>query len=181
MIKSNRSDIQLVVPDEKRDVVFALGWFERPEGRETLLSMGNAESEIEPSTIETESATIREFLTLEAQHRQITRMIRVDNKTIGAVWIELFENHGVIPPSIHILIGAPEYRGKRIGTSVMQSTIDYVSDVLGEPIIYSRHLVKNTAVSKLNEKIGFVKDGRPYIDSNGLQWQHTKFVIPRQS
>ena len=181
MIKSNRSDIQLVVPDEKRDVVFALGWFERPEGRATLLSMGNAESEIEPSTIETESATIREFLTLEAQHRQITRMIRVDNKTIGAVWIELFENHGVIPPSIHILIGAPEYRGKRIGTSVMQSTIDYVSDVLGEPIIYSRHLVKNTAVSKLNEKIGFVKDGRPYIDSNGLQWQHTKFVIPRQS
>ena len=180
MMKSNRSDIQLVMPDEKRDAVFALGWFERPEGRATLLSMGNAESEIEPPTIETESATIREFLTLEAQRRQITRMIRADNKTIGAVWIELFENHGVKPPSIHILIGAPEYRGKGIGMSVMQSTIDYVMGVLGEPIIYSRHLVENTAVSKLNEKIGFVKEGGPYVDDNGLRWQHIKLVIPRQ-
>ncbi|MBC7459127.1 GNAT family N-acetyltransferase [Candidatus Saccharibacteria bacterium] len=157
--------------------MFALGWFNRPEGRTTLLSMGNAESDIEPPTIETEAATIRDFLTLEEHNKQITRMIRVDKKTIGAVWIELFENHEVKPPSIHILIGDPEYRGKGIGTSVMQSTIDYVSSVLGEPIIYSRHLVKNTAVSKLNEKIGFMKDGKPYVDDNGLMWQHIKLVL----
>jgi len=176
-MRSNRSDIQLVVPDEKRDAVFALGWFKRPEGRATLLSMGNAESEIELSTIETESATIREFLVLEEQNKQITRMIRMDEKTIGAVWVELFENHGVKPPSIHILIGDPDYRGKGIGASVMLSAIEYVKDVLRISTVYSRHLVKNVAITKLNEKIGFEKDGGPYTDENGLRWQHIKLLI----
>ena len=176
-MKSNRSDIRLVLPDEKRDAVFAFGWFNRPEGRTTLLSMGNAESEIELLAIETETETIRDFLTLEEDNKQITRMIRVDKKTIGAVWIELFENHGVKPPSIHILIGDPEYRGRGIGLSVMQAAIDYVRSDLHRDTVYSRHLVANIAITKLNKALGFEKVGEPYIDDNGLQWQHIKLNL----
>ena len=174
---SHRSDIQLMVPDVERDPLFAYGWFSRAEGRATLLSMGYAESEIEPSTLEGERATIRDFLALEKEGRQITRMIGIDGKIIGAVWIELFENHGVKPPSIHMLIGDPDYRGKGIGSSVMQSAIEYIKNELQLPTIYSRHLVSNIAVTKLNESLGFVKDGKPHVDDNGLDWQGIKLEI----
>jgi RimJ/RimL family protein N-acetyltransferase len=176
-MQSNRPDIQLLVPDAERDASFALSWFERPEGHATLLSMGNAEDEIEPSTLEGEKATLREFLDLEKDNKQMTRMIVVDGKTIGAVWIELFENHGVKPPSIHIMIGNPEYRGKGIGASVMQSAVDYVKDVLHAPAIYTRHLASNTIVSNMNKGLGFVEDGEPYADENGLTWQPIKLEL----
>jgi RimJ/RimL family protein N-acetyltransferase len=174
---SNRSDVQLLVPDVERDSLFAFGWFSGPEGRATLLSMGNAEGEIEVSSLEGERTTIREFLRLENDGQQVTRMILCDGKTIGAVWIELFENHRVKPPSIHILIGDPDYRGKGIGSSVMQAAIEYSKNELHFPTIYSRHLVSNVVVTLLNESLGFVKDGKPYIDTNGLEWQGIKLEI----
>lgn len=173
-MKSNRKDIQLLVPDIERDALFAHSWFTQPEGRVTLLSMGNTESGIEESTIKGEKDTIREFLNLEKTGKQITRMITIDNKTIGAVWIELFENHGIKPPSIHIMIGDPEYRGKGIGRSVMEAAIKYIRDDLGYKTIYTRHLTSNVPISKLNESLGFEMDGDSYTDDNGLVWQNIK-------
>lgn len=80
--------------------------FTRPGGKQTLLSMGNAEHEIVESTLDRERTTIQEFINLEKDNKQITRIaIVVDDITIGAIWIELFENHGVKPPSVHIIIG----------------------------------------------------------------------------
>ena len=139
--------------------------------------MGNAESEIQESTLEGEGATIREFLELEKTGKQITRMIINDNRTIGAVWIELFENHGIKPPSLHIMIGNPEYRGKGIGRFVMQTAINYIRDNLQYKTIYTRHLASNIPVSKLNESLGFEKDGVPYTDDNGLVWQNIKLSL----
>jgi RimJ/RimL family protein N-acetyltransferase len=176
-MKPNRPDVQLVVPSLKRDPPFAYAWFNQPRGRATLLSMGNAESEIEPVTLIGEMETIQEFLSLEKEGQQITRMIIYGGKTIGAVWVELFENHGVKPPSIHILIGDPDYRGMGIGSSVMQSAIDYVKNQLLFPAVYSRHLASNVAVIKLNKSLGFVKDGVPYVDKNGLEWQGIKLEL----
>ena len=172
-MQPNRSDIQLLEPNVERDAPFALSWFERPEGHATLISMGNAESEIESPTLEGEKETLREFITLEKNGKQITRMIVVDNKTIGAVWIELFENHGVKLPSVHIIIGDPDYRGKGIGKSAMKAAIDY-SKKLKFKTIYSRHLSTNAPVSKLNDSLGFKNDGRPYKDENGLLWQNIR-------
>lgn len=104
-MKSNREDVQFLIPDIERDASFAFDWFNKPEGKETLLSMGNAEHEIVVPTLEGERQTIKDFIDLEVNNKQITRMISVDNKTIGAVWIELIENHGIKPPSIRIIIG----------------------------------------------------------------------------
>lgn len=172
-MQSNRSDIQLLEPNVERDAPFALSWFERPEGHATLISMGNAESEIELPTLEGEKETLREFIELEKNGKQITRMIVVDNKTIGAVWIELFENHGVKLPSVHIIIGDPDYRGKGIGKSAMKAAIDHAK-TLNFKTIYSRHLSTNAPVSKLNDSLGFKKDGQPYKDENGLLWQNIR-------
>ena len=114
-MQPNRPDIQLRTPDIVIDPPFALGWFNGAEGKATLLSMGNAENEIKTPSIETETETIHEFIALEKSSKQVTRMITVDGKTVGAVWIELFENHRVKPPSVHIIIGDPGYRGRGIG------------------------------------------------------------------
>jgi RimJ/RimL family protein N-acetyltransferase len=173
-MKTNDPAIQLLPPNVERDVPFTLSWFERPEGRDTLLSMGNAEHEIEPATRESERGILREFIELEEEQKQITRMIVVNHMTIGVVWIELQENHGVHPPSIHIMIGNPDYRGKGIGKSVMQAAINYVRDDLHMDTIYSRHLANNTAVASLNQSLGFEKDGSPFTDKNGLVWQGIK-------
>ena len=176
-MQSNDSSIQLLPPDPHRDAPFALSWFQRSEGHATLLSMGNAESEIEPSTLEGETAIMREFINLEQEGKQITRMIIVDQKTIGLVWIELFENHHVQQPSIHIMIGNPDYRGKGIGKAVMQSAVHFIKSTLEQKTIYSRHLVTNATVANLNKSLGFEKDGLPYTDNNGLKWQNIKMNV----
>lgn len=176
-MKSVRPDVELLLPDIDRDAPFAYSWFIRPEGRTTLLSMGNAESEIKDSTLEGERKIIKEFLELEEEGKQITRAIVVDEKTIGCVWIELFENHGVKPPSLHIMIGDPDYRGKGVGRAVMQSAINYIRDTLHCEAIYTRHLEHNLPVTKLNESLGFQKDGEPHKDENGLVWQGVKLIL----
>lgn len=172
-MRSSREDIQLLLPDVDRDAISALAWFSRPEGRQTLRSMGNTESEIEESMLDGECRIMQEFLELESAGKQITRAIIVDGVAIGVVWIELFENHGIKSPSIHIMIGNPDYRGRGIGRAVIQSAIDHISDVLKFKTVYSRHLSTNVAVTKLNESLGFREDGAAYKDESGLIWQNT--------
>ncbi len=168
---------ELLTPDVERDAPFAHSWFTRPEGHQTLLSMGNAEHEIVPSTIEGERRIMQEFIELEEAGRQITRAIIVDGKTIGVVWIELLENHNVRPPSIHIMIGNPDYRGKGLGLLVMQSVIEYISINLNTRVIYSRHLSSNGVIATVLQKLGFEVDGASYADENGLVWQNVKLVL----
>ena len=176
-MKTDREDIQLLVPVVERDAPFALDWFTRPDGKQTLLSMGNAEHEIVEPTLDGERTTIQEFIDLEKDNKQITRMIVVDGMTIGAVWIELFENHRVKSPSVHIIIGNPEYRGKGIGTAVMKAAIKYAIEILGATTIYSRHLSSNESIAAVNKKLGFKADGREYTDENGLLWQNVKLNV----
>lgn len=174
-MRSDRDDVHLLAPDVERDAPFALDWFSQAEGRQTLLSMGNAVHEIEESTLDGEKMKIQEFIDLERNKRQITRMIVVDDITIGAVWIELFENHGVKAPSVHIIIGNLNYRGRGIGTSAMQAAIHYAMHDLGANTAYSRHLASNKTIVAVNRKLGFKVDGSVYEDDNGLVWQKVKF------
>lgn len=173
-MKSNRPDIQFLPPNIERDAPFAHSWFIRPEGRATLLSMGNTESEIEESTLENQKQIIQEFLDLEKEGKQITRSIIADDETIGFIWIELFENHGVKAPSVHIMIGNPDYRGKGIGRTAMQSAFEYIHETLHYKMIYTRHLAHNLPIAELDESLGFIKDGESYKDKNGLVWQNIK-------
>lgn len=173
-MKPKQSDIQLLTPDVERDAVFAHAWFTRPEGRATLLSMGNAEHEIEEMTLADHRKIMQEFLDFEKEGKQITRVIIADGKTIGVVWIELYENHGVKAPSIHIMIGDPDYRGKGVGRNAMESMLNYAKNSLKYESIYTRHLANNLPIARLNETLGFVKDGGKYTDKNGLEWQNIR-------
>lgn len=167
---------ELLQPNIERDASFALSWFTRPEGKDTLLRMGNAEHEIPEPNLEAETDRIKEFIQLEAENKQITRMISVDGVTIGAVWLELIETRGVKPPSLHIMIGNPDYRGMGIGKKVMLEAIEMAKN-MGYKVIYTRHLTYNTEIKKLNDSLGFVDDGESYTDDNGLIWQHIKLNL----
>ena len=172
-------NLELVSPDPNRDAPSALQWFSSPSGKETLLFMGNAPDDIGEPTLEGETETIEEFLTLEQEGKQVTWMIRYDSKTIGAAWIELEENHGVKPPSIHIMIGDKSYRGKGIGKATMNALIEFIKTETNYGTIYSRHLKNNVAVEAMNHSLGFTNDGEPYVDENELEWQNIIMPVAR--
>ncbi|MEP7204856.1 MAG: GNAT family N-acetyltransferase [Candidatus Saccharibacteria bacterium] len=176
-IMTKIAGLSLVAPDTERDAPFALDWFTSDFGTETLLSMGNPEAKIKPSTIESEKAIIDQFVKLEKAKKQLTWMIRYRNKTIGAGWIELVDSEAVRSPSIHIMIGDKNLRGRGIGKSITKALIEYADHSLGAPPIYSRHLVSNKPAEALLKSLGFTNDGDSYIDGDRLEWQNLHLMV----
>ncbi len=176
-IKTSIAKLVLVHPDAERDAPFALKWFTSPHGKETLLLMGNAEHTIEPPSLEEQVDIIKEFLEFEKQGKQLTWMIRYDNKTIGAVWLELQDTPYVRSPAFHIMIGNKAYRGKGFGKAIVQEMITYTKNTLKSKMLYSRHLTSNEAITRLNSYFGFRDDGPPYTGSDGLEFQNVKLEL----
>ena len=161
-------------PDPNRDASFALSWFESPHGKETLILMGNPAHKITTPTLKEETDRIHEFLKLEKEGKQLTWMIRYDDKTIGAVWLELQDTDNVKSPAFHIMIGDKSYRGKGFGSVIGQAMINYAKDTLNSKVLYSRHLINNSGIAHLTNSLGFVNDGPQYKDSDGLEFQNIK-------
>jgi len=172
-----KPDLTLSAPQPERDAPFALEWFTSALGKETLLLMGNAESEITPSTLESEREIMEEFLTLEQEGKQLTWMIRDHTTTIGAVWVELMDTPEVKAPAVHIMIGNPAYRGKGVGRAVIHEMISYITTELEAKDVYSRHLASNQGAAKLLGQFNFEADGEAYLDVNGLLWQNVHLHI----
>lgn len=177
IMRTSIDGLFLVDPNPIRDAPFALNWFKAPYGRETLLLMGNAEHEINIHSLKGEIQTLEKFIELNKRNEQLTWMLQVDDKTIGAAWIELVGNHGVHPPSVHLMIGDREYRGRGIGKATMAALIEHIKKNIKTSVIYSRHLKSNTVVATMNRRLGFLNDGDSYIDENGLKWQNVRLAI----
>lgn len=167
-------DLKLMAPNPDRDALFAFTWFDSVSGKDTLLRMGNAESEISEPSLEREKEILRDFIQLEASGKQITRMIVYKDITIGAVWIEQEDTQHVNAPGLHIMIGDPLYRGMGIGTAIMKTMIGYAYDELYATTVYSRHLASNDIISRVFERLGFERDGELYTEKNGLTFQNVK-------
>ena len=178
-IQTEMPNINLSTPNPERDAPFALNWFASKFGNETLLLMGNAEHEIEPSTLNSETKIIEEFVELEKENKQLTWMIRDQDKTIGAVWVELIDTSDVKSPGIHIMIGDKEYRGMGIGQTVISEVLKYLVTDLKASDVYSRHLVDNYAAKKLLESFGFSNESKAYNDVNNLNWQNVHLRIQK--
>lgn len=176
-IRTSLDGLILVNPNPHRDAPFALSWFESPHGKETLMLMGNPEHKITTPTLEEEVDRIREFLKLEKENTQLTWVIRYDNKTIGAVWLELQDTDNVKSPAFHIMIGDKDYRGKGFGKVIIQEMINYARNILKSKTLYSRHLTSNSVIAHLNNTFGFTKDGTPYKDGDGLEFQNVKLEL----
>jgi RimJ/RimL family protein N-acetyltransferase len=173
-IRTSIENLTLTRPIPDRDASFALDWFESPYGKETLLLMGNVESKLRTPSIREETDRINNFLRLEKENKQLTWMIRYNNKTIGAVWLELQDTDYVKSPAFHIMIGDKSYRGKGFGKAIMQEMITHTKNILKSRVLYSRHLTSNLGIAHLNSAFGFMNDGEPYQDNDGLEFQNVK-------
>ncbi len=169
--------LSLVAPNPERDAPFAVRWFGSPGGRETLLLMGNPAHAIQPPTLEDEKKRLESFIEMEKTGVQSTWMMRLDGKTIGAVWLDLRRKGTVNTPGMHIMIGDTGYRNKGIGKSVMSAMASYARDVLKAEFLYSRYLVSNGHVRNVMDGLGFVSDGGTYTDEDGLVWQNVKLAL----
>ena len=176
-IRTSLDGLTLIRPNPDRDAPFALSWFESPHGKETLMLMGNPEHKITAPTLDEEMDTIHEFLKLEKEHTQLTWMIRYDNKTIGAVWLELQDTDNVKSPAFHIMVGDIDYRGRGFGKIILQEMINYAKNILRSKILYSRHLTNNSGIAHLISTFGFTNDGAPYKDSDGLEFQNVRLEL----
>lgn len=174
---SKYGQLSFVNPNPQIHAPITLGWFEADYGRETLLLMGNAENEIDSPSLEGERATLSDFIEQSNKKEQLTWMLCWGGYVIGVAWVELIENHNVKPPSIHLMIGNKEYRGKGIGTATMSALIEFIKSNFNSRYVYSRHLSSNIVVDKMNKSLGFEYDGESYKDKNGLEWQNVKMLV----
>lgn len=108
--------------------------------------------------------------------QDMTWMLRYADVTVGAAWIELIENRGVMAPSVHLMIGDSSFRRKGIGKAAMYAMITYLKKN-GYGTVHSRHLVSNEAVNGLCRSLGFIPDNQSYTDKDGLEWQNIKLLL----
>jgi RimJ/RimL family protein N-acetyltransferase len=170
MLTTNQPEVELVPPEVERDAPLAVRWLEGDAGRDTLRLMGNPDASNRPSTLEEERERIKGFI---ASKEQLTWAISFRGKTVGAIWVNLTPAEHLAAPAVHIMIGDPETRGQGVGLSCIEAVIAYMKEN-GNQYLYSRHLVSNTAASKLLERAGFSEFDNIYTDADGLVWQNRR-------
>ena len=173
ILATNNSSVFLVEPNIERDSALGVEWINCPKGRETLRLMGVADKDNQPTTLELEQQRVKEFIT---SKNQLNWMISYETQVIGAIWVDLQNSEYLKSPSIHIMLGNVNLRGKGIGTSAVESVLKYLK-LQGYNKVYSRYLIINAGSKKLLKNLGFEKDGEPYSDADDLQWQNVKLSL----
>jgi predicted GNAT family N-acyltransferase len=100
--------------------------------------------------------------------------IQVNEKTVGAIGIDLEDTQHVESPSVRLAIDEAD-RG--ISAVVMKEIIKYAYCNLPSEFLYARQLVSDAAADKLNKSLGFEKDGDTYTDDDSLTWQNLKLAL----
>lgn len=167
-LQTNNPDVLLVEPDVERDAALGVQWLGGELGRATLTSMGVADKDNKPTTLEYERQRVKDFIEKEDQ---LNWMIQYQGRVVGSVWADLQQVGNVQAPAIHIMIGDPVVRGKGVGFAATSKVTEHLEG-LGFETIYSRHLTKNNGASGLLQSLGFTNLGEPYTDEDGLEWQN---------
>ena len=175
-LKTDNPPVRLVEPNIERDALLGTKWLSGELGRTTLRQMGNTESEIDqmlPATIENQAELVKSFLEREDQ---LNWMIEYEGKIVGSVWVDLDakkdkSGNVIVPgPSVHIMIGDPDTRGKGVGSSAVGTVLAYLEEQ-GHNTIYSRHLTTNDGADYLLKSLGFTDLGDPYMNGT-LEFQN---------
>lgn len=173
-LETSNPNVELVEPVVERDAALGVEWLHGELGHNTLELMGVPEADNKPTTLKAEQERVRGFI---EQNDQLNWMIKYDGKIVGSVWVDLKENEGLPAPSVHIMIGDPNMRGKGVGPATLSTVIDYIESK-GNNSIYSRHLTKNQRAKSLLESLGFHNLGNKYTDTDGLEWQNVMRANP---
>lgn len=174
-LETSNPDVRLVAPDVERDASLSMHWLHGSLGHATLASMGVAEKDNKPTTLELERERVKRFID---RPDQLNWMIECGHMVVGSVWVDLEQVGTVPPPAMHIMIGDPNMRGKGIGPAALTAVIEYFEQQ-GYEQVYSRHLTKNVPIQRVLRSMGFRKLGQSYTDEDGLEWQNiVKAVRP---
>ena len=165
--------VHLVEPDVERDAPISVGWLEGDLGRDTLRLMGVNTEDNKPSTLVQEKERLRGFI---ANEKQLNWMISYNDQIIGSVWAELRATEELPAPSVHIMIGDPDVRGKGIGTASISAVIEHLRQS-NTPTIYSRYRLENEGSKHLLNSLGFGNLGEPYTDKDGLKFQNVALQL----
>jgi RimJ/RimL family protein N-acetyltransferase len=171
-LETKNPHVHLVEPDVERDAVLGVTWLEGEMGRRTLTLMGVADKDNKPTSLVEERERVNGFIT---KPDELNWMIAYDGKVVGTIWVDLEASEHVRGPSVHIMIGDPDMRGKGVGSTSMRSVMDYLHSQ-GTDTIYSRHIVENPGSINLLKDLGFTEDGQPYPDKDGLHWQNVSYT-----
>lgn len=163
-------ELRLVPPNVERDAPLGVKWMSGKSGRETQRLMGIAPEQIHDHDIAEEQKLVQYFIDTD---EELVWMIEYNQKVIGAVEIGLKIPKEESGPSVSIMIGDITSRGQGIGKKVMNVVMDYLRRN-GYKEVYARYLLDNTASKAMNLGLGFVKNGEPYVDEDGLVWQNIK-------
>ncbi|CAN5651076.1 hypothetical protein BH23PAT1_BH23PAT1_5510 [soil metagenome] len=172
-LETNDPHIHLVEPDVERDAPISVGWLEGDLGRDTLRLMGVSADENKPSSLDQEKERVRGFI---ANENQLNWMISFDGKIVGSVWTDLKATDELPGPSVHIMIGDPDVRGKGIGTASIKAVIGHLRE-RDIDTVYSRHLLDNEGSKHLLDSFGFRNLGEPYSDKDGLKFQNVSLEL----
>jgi hypothetical protein len=99
-LKTKSPEIILVEPDIERDAPVAVTWLDGDIGRNTLRLMGNTEENNKPSSLEEEKERIKGFI---ESTNQLTWMISLSNKVVGAIWVDIKPTEYLLGPAVHIM------------------------------------------------------------------------------
>ncbi|MCA9344038.1 GNAT family N-acetyltransferase [Candidatus Saccharibacteria bacterium] len=164
VLETNNPHLKLIEPDIERDAANGIKWLEGDMGRTTLRLMGVADEHNKPTTLEAEKERVNDFLT---RQDQLNWMIEYQGKVVGSVWVDLEASDFLASPSVHIMIGDLDMRGKGVGLASVSTIIEYLKSN-GEKTIYSRYVTTNEVSEHLLSKLGFEPLGEPYNDGDLL-------------
>lgn len=167
-METNNPDVRLVEPNIERDAPLGVKWLEGDLGRSTLMLMGVADKDNKPSNLEAEKERVKDFI---EKDNQLNWMIEYKGQVVGSVWADLEPTEYLLSPSVHIMIGDPNMRGKGVGITSIEAVVEYLENQ-GNEKIYSRHLLINTASKAMLHKLDFKDLEKPYTDKDGLEWQN---------
>ncbi len=171
-LETSNPVVELVEPDVERDAALGVEWLHGELGHNTLSLMGVPDYDNKPTTLEAERERVKGFI---ENKDQLNWMIQYDGKVVGSVWADVVEHEGLPAPSVHIMIGDPDMRGRGVGLAAMGSVLEFLESQ-GNKTIYSRHLTENERAKALLESFGFEDAGDTYTDNDGLEWQNVQLT-----
>ncbi|MGB3009009.1 MAG: GNAT family N-acetyltransferase [Candidatus Saccharimonadales bacterium] len=167
-LETRSADVYLIEPDIEPDAPLSVEWLAGDIGRNTLRLMGVADKDNAPSTLEKEKERIRDFI---KNDNHLNWMIAYSSQVVGSIWVDLKPSERLQSPSVHIMIGRPDIRGKGVGLSSMTAVINYL-EKLGYQHIYSRYMTDNEGSKRLLAKLGFHADGTSYVGEDDVEFQN---------
>jgi RimJ/RimL family protein N-acetyltransferase len=111
---------------------------------------------------------LRKKMTYSTQEESLAICLKSDSRHIGNIYLRNID-WGARHAETGILIGDSSQRGKGCGTTARRLQIAHAFQDLGLQRLYATVLADNKAVIRMNEKCGFVVEGRlrRHIFKNG--------------